>query len=108
MRSLFFFQKSSRLIDLTIKSAVSQETALLKFFEAKALCLSDRLYIDVFTSFLAYSEYHCAVDKSVNSVVFAQTDVFAGVVLCATLTFDDVACLGELAAEELQTETFAF
>lgn len=76
--------------------------------EMSLLCFSDRLNVDVFTSFLTNGEHYSAIDKSVNSVVLTNADIFAGVVLSATLTFDNVACLGELSAEELEAESFAF
>ncbi len=41
-------------------------------------------------------------------MIFADAHIYARVVLCATLTHDDVASLGKLSAEDLETEAFAF
>ncbi len=68
----------------------------------------NRLYVDVLAAFFADSKYYCAINQSVDGVVLAQAHVLAGVVLCATLTLDDIACLGELTAKDLHAESFAF
>ena len=41
-------------------------------------------------------------------MVTTDAYVEAGVMLCAALALDDVASLGELTAEELDAESFAF
>lgn len=51
------------------------------------------LHVDVFATLLACGEHYNTVDKSEDSVVLAHSDIEAGMVLCATLTLDDVACL---------------
>ncbi len=71
------------------------------------LCLN-RLYVDEPTSVAAFGEDNCAVDKSIDRVVFAHANVQARMVNGATLTFDDVAGLGKLTTENLDSESFAF
>lgn len=67
-----------------------------------------RLYVDVFAALFAHGEYHYTVDECEESVVLAHAHVEAGVVDGATLTLDDVACLSELTAKNLDAESFAF
>ena len=76
--------------------------------QERALCFSLGLYVDETTPFFALAEYHCAVNKCVQSVVLAHAYVEARVVHCAALTFDDVACFGVLTAKNLHSESFAF
>ena len=71
------------------------------------LCLC-RLYVDELATFLALGEYYETVDESEDSVVLAHSDIKTGMVLCATLTLDDVAGFAMLTAENLYSESFAF
>ena len=40
-------------------------------------------------------------------MILAHTDMLAGIVAGATLAYDDVACLDDLAAKLLDAESFA-
>lgn len=51
-------------------------------------------------------EVHNTVNKCIESVVLANTYILAWVMLGATLTNDNVACLYNLTTEVLQTESF--
>ena len=73
-----------------------------------ALCLGQGLHVDETAPFLAAGEHHCAVNESVDGVILAHAYVEAGMMHCAALTLDDAACLGELTAKNLNTESFAF
>ena len=55
-----------------------------------------------------FGEHHDTVNQSKERVVFAHADIFAGIVACAALANDDVACFGELTAKYLQSESLAF
>lgn len=74
----------------------------------RALCLAYGFYVDEFATIATFGEHYCAVDEGIDCVVFAQANVKAGVVYCATLTFDDVAGFGKLATKNLYTESLAF
>ena len=60
------------------------------------------------TTILAFSEHNHTVNKRKESVIFAHAYILTGMVNCATLTFDDVACLSKLATKNLHAESFAF
>ena len=66
------------------------------------------LHVDELAAFLTGGEHHYAIDQSEESVVLAHADVEAGVVLSATLTLDDVACLAVRSTEDFHAEAFAF
>ena len=51
-------------------------------------------------------EDYDTVCESVESVVFSDAHVRAWVVLCATLTYEDVASLDCLTSEMLKSESF--
>ena len=68
----------------------------------------DGVNVDELASAFAFGEDNSAVDEGVERVVLAHANVLAGVVDCATLTFDYVACFGKLATEYLDAESFAF
>lgn len=76
----------------------------------KALCLGkfQRLHVDESTALFAAGEHNCAVNKRIKGVVLAHTHIQTGVMNCATLTLDDVACFGVLTAKNLYSESFAF
>lgn len=65
-------------------------------------------HVDVLAAVFAFGEEHCAVNESVNGVVFAQTYVLTGMVHCATLALDDVAGFAFLTTENLHAKSFAF
>ena len=52
-------------------------------------------------------ESNGAINESVEGVVLAHAHVQTGMVNGATLTLDDVACLGELAAKDFNAESLA-
>ncbi len=51
------------------------------------------LYINELTSLLTGGEYYDSVDKSEEGVILAHAYIETGMVLCAALTFEDVASL---------------
>ena len=57
---------------------------------------------------VSFPELHDAVDEGEEGMVIAHTHVEAGMMACATLTDDDVACFGVLSAEKFHTQSFAF
>ena len=67
-----------------------------------------RLHVDKLAPLFAGRENHDSIDESEKGVVFAHSDVEAGMMLSATLTLDDVAGFAFAAAEDFHTETFAF
>lgn len=73
----------------------------------KELCL-DGSDVDELASFLTDGKEYIAVDEGVERVILAHAYVEAGMVDCAALTLDDVACLGKLTTKNLNTESFAF
>ena len=52
-------------------------------------------------------EFHDAVCKCEQSVVFAHAYIVTRIVLCAALTNDDVACDDCLSTENFHSESFA-
>lgn len=72
------------------------------------LSLSVRLHVDELAALFAGGENHYAVNESVNGVIFAHTYVEAGMMHCATLTFDDVTGTAVAAAKDFNAEAFAF
>ena len=52
---------------------------------------------------LLASESHCAVNKCIERMILAHADVLTWMVLCATLTYDDVSSLSKLTTKNLQT-----
>ena len=66
------------------------------------------LHIDELTAVLTFGKYYDTVNQSKQRVILAHTHVFTGMMHCTALTFDDVACFGELAAKNLNTESFRF
>lgn len=77
-------------------------------FSVSGLSFSVGSYVDELASVLAFSEDNYAVNKSVKSVVFTDTNIFTGMVNGAALTLDDVACFSMLTTENLNTKSFAF
>ena len=63
---------------------------------------------DVGFTFALLAEGDRAVCQCEEGMVFTDTDVLTGIVYRAALTHDDVARFGELSAEELDAESFAF
>lgn len=66
------------------------------------------LHVDEFAAFLACAEHYYAVNKGEECVVFAHTHVKTGVVRCATLTFNDVACFAVGTTKNFDAKSFAF
>ena len=64
--------------------------------------------VDETATVATLGEEDCAVDQCVDCVVLAHAYVEAGVVDSAALALDDIAGLGELAAEDFNAESFAF
>lgn len=64
--------------------------------------------VDELAAFFACGEDNDAVNQCVDGVILAETYVEAGMMHCAALTLDDVACLAELATENLNTKSLAF
>ena len=60
---------------------------------------------DVGFVFPLLRELHGSVNKSVESVVLAHTDILVRIVDCTPLPNDDVACLNDLTAEFLESKS---
>ena len=75
------------------------------------LCFSNFYHnghnVDELASALTFCEGYSAVDEGIESVVFAHAYILSGVVNCAALTFDDVACFSILTTEYFDAESFA-
>ena len=81
------------------------------FFVCESLCrrlLGQRSYADERAAFAFLAERYRSVDQGEERMVFAHADILTGIVNRAALTDDDVARLCELAAEQFDTEPFAF
>jgi len=50
-------------------------------------------YVDELATLFAGGEYYYSIDECEECVVLAHAYVKSGVVYCATLALDDVACL---------------
>ncbi len=72
------------------------------------LCLGDGCYVDEAATVATFGEEHGAIYQGVERVILAHAYIETGVMYGSTLALDDVACLGELAAKNLNTQTFAF
>ena len=75
------------------------------------LCFCSCFYrcnVDVCTTVLASCEYYSTVCKSVQCVVFANTNVLACMVYSTALTLDDVTSLCKLTTKNLYSESLAF
>ena len=80
------------------------------FFDGRGkLCFSnyDRSHVDKLAAAFTFGESYSAINEGVKSVIFAHANVQTGMVNCATLTFDDVACFCKLATEYFDAESFA-
>ena len=66
------------------------------------------LNVDELATFLASGENYHTVDEGEESVVLTHTDIEAGVMLSAALTFDDVAGFAVRPAIDFDAQTFAF
>lgn len=73
-----------------------------------SLCFAQGGYIDKLAAIATFGEENCAVDEGIDSVVFADAYVKAGVMHGAALTFDDVAGFALLTAEDFNAESLAF
>lgn len=71
------------------------------------LALGFCLYRDVGAIVTLACEDDCTVDQSIEGMVLTDTDTCTWVVLCATLTNDDVPSLCSLTTEKLYTKSFA-
>ncbi len=73
------------------------------FAEAVALCFGYRINSDNAALAAVVSEVYDTVSQCVQSVVTAHTHVLSGVVYCASLTNQNVACYAALTAKNLNT-----
>jgi hypothetical protein len=55
----------------------------------------------------AFAEFHPAIDQRKESMIFSHTYIQPRVVTGSALANDNVACLGELASVNLNTQPFA-
>lgn len=74
----------------------------------QALCLGSFGHVDETTAVFAYGKHYSAIDKCIEGMILAHAYIEAGVMHCAALTFENVASLSKLTAENLHTESFAF
>jgi len=99
-----------RLMDiaLTTTKKAAPGKGSLSYFGADILRLYYRLNGDERLSFFLLFENHHAVSESKQGVIPANAYVLARVMFGSALTHDDVAGNYLLAAEHLDTESFAF
>ena len=71
--------------------------------EHTPLCLSRRNNTNSTAVETTFLELYGSINQSIKRVVFAHTNVSSGIVTCAALTNDDVACHALLATENLNT-----
>ena len=78
-------------------------------FQTMLLChlALNRDDVNVRTIFSLSCEFHDAVCKCEQSVIFAHAYIVTRIVLCAALTNDDVACDYCLSTENFHSESFA-
>lgn len=67
-----------------------------------------RLNVDEFAPLFAGGENNHSIDKCVECVVLTDTDIQAGMVLSATLAFEDIAGFAIAAAVDFHPKAFAF
>ena len=75
---------------------------------ADCVLLGQRSDADERAALAFFAERYRSVDQSEERMVLTHADVLTGIVHRAALTDDDVARLGELAAEQFDAESFAF
>lgn len=66
------------------------------------------LHVDKLAALFSCGEYHYTVYQCEKSVVLTHAYIQAGMVLCASLAFEDIAGFAFRAAEDLHTKSFAF
>ena len=67
------------------------------------LCLAYRFYIDKLATIATLGEHYDAINEGIDRVILAETYIQSRMVGGATLTLDDVACLGKLTTKNLDT-----
>lgn len=83
----------------------------LQFFGlsgSSSLSFNERSNVDETATVATFGKEYIAVNKSIQSMVFADTYIFTGVMHCAALTFDDVTRFSKLTAKDFDAEAFAF
>ena len=80
----------------------------LAILDGAGLCFGDGFYRNERLVFSFLFEYNHTVGEGEQGVILAHAYIFAGVVLGAALTNDDVAGDYFLTAEHLNTKAFAF
>ena len=65
--------------------------------------LSLRYDVDNTLVATSFVEFYSTVNQSIESIIFADTHILAWVVLCTTLTYDNVSCDTLLTAPDLNT-----
>ena len=75
--------------------------------EHTPLCLSRRNNTYSTAVETTLPELYRSVNESIKRVVFAHTNVSSGIVTCAALTDDDIACDALLATENLNTKSLS-
>ena len=54
-----------------------------------------------------FVEFHCTVNESIERIVFTDGNILTGIVLCATLANDDVACQTLLTTPDFHAESLS-
>ena len=86
---------------------VRKEGTRSLLFRGFALCLCHGLYGHRATVETSLLEGNDTVREGIERVVAAHADILAGIVLCATLTNDDVASYAVLTTKNLHTESLS-
>lgn len=79
----------------------------LSIDEENLSVLFDRENRDVRFVVGCFLEINYTVNESEKGVILTHADILSRVVLCTTLTYDDIACNDMLATENFDSESFA-
>lgn len=72
------------------------------------LSFCEGLNVDELSASFALCEHYCAINESIQSMVFTDAYIEAGMMYGATLALEDVAGFSMLTTENLNAESFAF
>lgn len=86
---------------------VTKSEDFWSFFSAY-LFRSYRLNRNKRTIVLTLTKYHVAIGQCKEGMVFTHTYIVAGMVLCTTLTHDNVSCFSELTAKDFHSKSLTF
>jgi len=102
---------SKSITTIKIETSLEHPKNFFKKFEKFQFFLLSNYFncVDANERFVvfSFSEFNESVGESEQSEIFSDANIFSGMVLCATLTDDDVAGNGRLATKDLNAEALA-